>query len=118
MAELTQWEKIYKHLKNKGYEVYSPNQHQGEFKKNYVVVKDNGLLDTNVSSSQHLFDILVYVKNYSEIEGFVQNVIDDMDELFPAIRPTHSRTAPYFDDFVKAFMVSIEYVNYRKNHRR
>ena len=117
----TRWKDIFDKLTEKGIDVYSPNQKTGECTSPYVVVKDAGrVVSTTISSSQDLYDLMCYVpaKQYSTLEGFVDSVEAAMDELFPMIRPMHFRTASYYDDYVKAHMISTQYANWKKNTRR
>lgn len=116
----SRWQDIYAHLKSKGFDVYSPAQKTDECDKPYVVIKDNGILDVaGISSRQHLFELLAYTPkdNYSEIEPFVDSLESCMEGLYPMIRPLRERSSAYYDDTVKAHMVSLSYVNYRKCRR-
>lgn len=108
------------HLKNKGFDVYSPGNKEGECTSPYVVVKHAGKSKSpSVSSSFMLYDILIYLprNQYSQLETFVAEVEDAMDELFPMIRPAHYQTTPYYDESVKGWMTSVQYQNVRKNKR-
>lgn len=116
----SRWGDIFLHLKKAGIAVYAPGTKEGECKKSYVVVKGAGTSKVEgISSSAALFDILAYVpkNSYSKIESYVREVENAMDGLWPMIRPTHFQTEPFFDENVKGWMVSIQYVNYRKNKR-
>lgn len=120
MLQNTRWSDIFKHLERCGYDVYPPATKEGECLADYIVVKDNGMSKSpTVSSSIALYDILLYVpKNqYSTIENKVTTLKEHMDGLWPMIRPTHFVTAPFYDDAVKGWMISIQYQNYRKNNR-
>lgn len=117
----TRWKDIYDKLAEKEIDVYSPGQKTGECTFPYVVVKNAGrTASTEISSSQDLYDLMCYVpeNQYSTLETFVDAVEAAMDELFPMVRPMHFRTASFFDDTVKAHMVSTQYVNWKKNIRR
>lgn len=117
----TRWEDIFEKLQEHGIDVYSPGHKTGECTSPYVVVKDAGRVNsTEVSSSQDLYDLMCYVPkdNYSTLEPFVDRVETVMDELFPMLRPMHFRTASFYDDSVKAHMISTQYVNWKKNKRR
>lgn len=117
----TRWQDIYKKLKDRGIDVYSPGTKTGECTSPYVVVKDAGRVGSStISSSQDLYDLMCYVpaKNYSTLESFVDRVEQVMDELFPMIRPMHFRTPSFYDDSVKGHMISTQYVNWKKNTRR
>lgn len=117
----TRWKDIYDKLKEHGIDVYSPGQKVGECTSPYVVVKNAGrLVSTEISSSQDQYDLMCYVpkENYSTLESFVDNIETIMDELFPMLRSLHFRTASYYDDSVKAHMISTQFVNWKKNTRR
>ncbi len=116
----TRWSDIFLHLKKAGFAVYAPSEKEGECKKPYIVVKGAGVSKAaSVSSSVALFDVMVYLpKNqYSKVESFVRDVENALDGLWPMIRPTHFQTAPFYDENVKGWMVSIQYQNYQKNKR-
>ena len=95
----TRWEDIFEKLQEHGIDVVA---------------------STEISSSQDLYDLMCYVPkdNYSTLEPFVDRVETIMDELFPMIRPMHFRTSSFYDDSVKAHMISTQYVNWKKNKRR
>lgn len=117
----TRWEDIYTKLAEHEIAVYSPGQKTGECTTPYVVVKTAGRIDsTEVSSSQDLYDLMCYVPKdkYSTLESYVDQVEAIMDELFPMIRPMHFRTPSFYDDSVKAHMISTQYYNWKKNTRR
>ena len=117
----TRWKDIYEKLSEHGFEVYSPGRKTGECTSPYIVVKDAGrVVSTEISSSQDLYDIMCYVPkdNYSTLEGFVDSVEAALDELFPMLRSMHFRTSSFYDDSVKAHMVSTQFVNWKKNTRR
>lgn len=108
---------IYLHLKNDGFEVYFPAQKVGECISPYVVVRDattSKYLD--YSSTVTYYDLLCYIPkdHFSQLEPFVEKVKESMKELVPMILPTHTQTQSYYDDSVKAHMISVLYKNYRK----
>ena len=114
---MSQWQNIYKHLKSKGFDVYSPGQHQGECIKPYVVLKDAGLNPlSSFSSSQALYDVMCYVpkERFSILEPYVEKVKEAMKGLYPAIIPVYFQTASFLDDTVKGHMISVQYKNKRK----
>lgn len=115
--ENTRYKDIYTHLEGEGFEVYSPGQKQGECMRPYVVVRMGTVLQfDNYSTDQALYEILCYVpkEKYTELEIFVRSVKNAMFKLRPMIMPVYSDTAPFYDDTVKAYMVSISYRNMRK----
>lgn len=111
------WKDIYTHLKNEGFDVYSPGQHQGECTSPYVVVKDMGAARfVEFSSNRVLYDIMCYVPkdHFSQLEPFVNSMKTSMRKMFPRIRPAHYETPSFYDDTVKGHMISVQYINYRK----
>lgn len=117
MAERTRFMDIYKHLSNNGVEVYSPAQKKGECEAPYTVVKDAGTTQYNsFSSTQTLYDIMCYVPRdrFSLLEQYVSEVKAIMTKLKPMIMPTYFETPSFYDDTVKAHMISIQYRNNRK----
>jgi hypothetical protein len=115
--EESRWQDIFIHLKNQGFDVYSPGVKTGECTSEYLVVKNDGSSKhSSFSTDVDLYAVLCYVpKNrYSSLEPLVQRVKNSMKELEPMILPYGSQTPSYYDDSLKAHMVSIEYKNYKK----
>lgn len=108
---------IYLSLKEQGIEVYFPAQKQGECTSPYVVVKDMATTQFHdFSSTVTYYDVLCYIPydRFSTLEPFVERVKHCMRRLYPMITPTYEQTASYFDEAVKAYMVSMRYKNYRQ----
>lgn len=115
---MSQWKTIYRHLTGRGFSVYSPGQHQGECVEPYVVVRTADSTPKLLFTSHTVvYDLLCYVPRdkYSTLEDYVMSVKQAMKSLYPAIIPTQYETASYYDDEVKAHMISIEYRNSVKN---
>ena len=113
----SRWKDIFSHLKKAGFDVHSPGVKTGECTSAYLVVKNNGSSKHNsFSTNVDLYSILCYVpKNkYSTLEPLVQSVLKIMKELEPMVVPYGVQTPSYYDDGLKAHMVSIEYKNYKK----
>lgn len=115
---LTRWQDIYSHLKNKGFDVYAPAQHTGVCKKKYVVVKSSEQLKLDdYSITRFFYTILCYVPKdeYSILELFVESVKKALDELQDRIKIefTGSQAQSYYDETVKAHMVSFQYIVYK-----
>lgn len=113
----SRWQDIFFHLKDAGFDVYSPGIKIGECTREYVIVKNDGSSrHPSVSSDNDLYAVMCYVpkKNYSRLESLVQEVKKAMKGLEPMILPYGSQTPSYYDDSYKAHMVSIEYKNYKK----
>jgi len=113
----SRWQDIFMHLKNAGFDVYSPGTKTGECISEYLVVKNDGSSrHMNFSTDIDLYSIMCYVPKdqYSSLEILVQNVKQTMKGLEPMITPYGSQTPSYYDDSYKAHMISIEYKNYKK----
>ena len=113
----SRWQDIYLHLKRAGFDVYSPGIKVGECTSAYLVVKNDGSSKhINFSTDVDLYAIMCYVPKdkYSTLELLVQKVKKSMKELEPMIKPYGSQTPSYYDDSIKAHMISIEYKNYKK----
>ena len=108
---------IYEYLSDNGIDVYSPEQKLGECTSPYVVVKNAGTSRYGqYSSTRTLYYVMCYVPGdqYTKLEQYIEKVKEVLKGLYPMLRPTFSETPSYYDDSVKAHMVSIEYVVYRK----
>lgn len=108
---------IYDHLKESGFDVYFPAQHQGDCTSDYVVVGYDGAIKVEgISTEQALYSILCYVpKNrYSYLTDFSESVKESLRDLFPLIRQTGNETSGYYAEEIDGHMVSIEYTNFRK----
>lgn len=113
----SRWQDIFLHLKEAGFDVYSPGTKVGECTEEYIVVKNDGSSKhPTVSSDNDLYAVMCYVpkENYSRLEPMVQEVKKAMKGLEPMILPYGSQTPSYYDDGYKAHMISIEYKNYKK----
>lgn len=113
----SRWQDIFLHLKEAGFDVYSPGAKVGECTEEYIVVKNDGSSKhPTVSSDNDLYAVMCYVpkENYSRLEPMVQEVKKAMKGLEPMILPYGSQTPSYYDDSYKAHMISIEYKNYKK----
>ena len=115
--EDSRWQDIFSHLKNAGFDVYSPGIKTGECTSPYLVIKNDGSSKhVSFSTDVDLYAIMCYVpkQEYSTLEPLVQKVKKSMKGLEPMIKPYGSQTPSYLDDSVKAHMISIEYKNYKK----
>lgn len=113
----SRWQDIYSHLEDAGFEVYSPATKTGECISQYIVVKNDGSSQFgNFSTNNDLYAILCYVpkQKYSELEILVQAVKEEMKKLEPMIKPIGMQTPSFYDDAVKAHMISMQYVNSKK----
>lgn len=113
----SRWQDIYNHLKESGFDVYSPGTKVGECSKPYVVVKNDGSSrHESYSTNVDLYAVMCYVPklNYSFLEVYVSQVKLAMKELEPMIKPNGQQTPSYYDDAYKAHMISIGYKNHKK----
>lgn len=113
----SRWQDIFTHLKNAGFDVYSPGMKTGECTSEYLVVKNDGSSKhASFSTDVDLYAVMCYVpkEKYSSLEPLVQRVKNSMRGLEPMIKPYGSQTPSYYDDSYKAHMISIEYKNYKK----
>lgn len=113
----SRWEDIFNQLKRSGFDVYSPGIKVGDCINPYVVVAIGSSTEhTSFSSSVDLYYIMCYVpkQEYSKLEPFVRSVEKSMAELEPMILPYGQMQSSFYDDTIKAHMVSITYKNYKK----
>lgn len=113
----SRWQDIFLHLKKENFDVYSPGIKIGECTSEYLVIKNDGSSKhTSFSTDVDLYAVMCYVPKdrYSSLEPFVQRVKKAMKGLEPMIKPYGSQTPSYYDDSLKAHMISIEYKNYKK----
>ena len=115
--QVSRWQDIFKHLKESGFEVYSPGIKLGDCLSEYLVVKNDGSTKhINFSTNVELYSVLCYVPKdkYSTLEVLVKKVREAMKSLEPMITPYGAQSPSYYDDGFKAHMISIEYQNYKK----
>lgn len=111
------WKRIYLHLKNSGFDVYSPAQHEGECTSPYVVIRTSTRSRiNNFSSTDTLYDFLCYVPkdSYSILESFKESVKDALKGLYPMLVDNYYETPAFYDDTIKGHMISMEYKVHRK----
>lgn len=116
-SDESRWGDIFNTLKRNGFDVYAPGVKAGECTAPYVVVKDGGTnRHATVSSDVALYVVMCYVpkQKYSLLEPFVNSVRKAMNSIEPMLLYDGSLTPSFYDDSVKAHMVSINYRNYRK----
>jgi hypothetical protein len=113
----SRWQDIFLHLQSAGFDVYPPAVKVGECQAEYIVVKNDGSSrHAGLSTDDDFYAVMCYVPKqaYSSLEPFIQRVKKSMKELEPMILPYGSQTPSYYDDSVKAHMISIQYKNYKK----
>lgn len=118
-AEKTVWERISEALRLHQIDVYPPATKIGECKKEYVVVKGDGSSQIgSLSSQSNYYTIMMYVpKNkYTQLERYKKIVKEIIAaDLYPMLMPTGQETPDFYDDTVKAHMVSVTYRNSIRN---
>lgn len=111
------WADIFKHLKSKGFDVFSPSEKIGECDSEYIVVSLGAVSKlTGFSTNVEIYDVMCYVpkNNYSKLEPLKMAIKRAMKEIEPLVKPYGTETDSFYDDSVKAHMVSIQYKNYKK----
>lgn len=113
----SRWQDLHRHLKKKGFDVYSPGMKTGDCTAGYLVVKNNGGSKHNSFSTEvDTYQIMCYVPKqaYSRLEPLVQAVKAAMKELEPLFKWNGSDSGSYYDDSVQAHMYTIVYKNHKK----
>lgn len=108
---------LYLFLKSRNVNVYLPGVKAGECRNPYVVVKNNGGTKIpGISSGQTFYSIMCYVpkNNYSNLEAYVKEIKNIMKEIKPLFKFSGNETSSYYDDKIKAHMISIDYINVKK----
>lgn len=113
----SRWQDLYTHLKSFDFDVYSPGVKLGECEAPYLVIKqDGGSFHTFASTYVDLYTIMIFVpkEQYSLLDVTLQSVKHAMKFIEPLFYPTGAQTPSYYDDSIKAHMISITYKNYKK----
>lgn len=113
----SRWQDLYRHLKKKGFDVYSPGTKVGECTAEYLVVKINGASKhSSFSTNVALYDIMCYVPKqaYSRLEPLVEAVKEAMKDIEPLFKWNGGDTGSYYDDSVQAHEYTLTYKNYKK----
>lgn len=103
-------------LRKDNIEVLLPSVHSGECVEPYIVVKMDGTItNVEVSAERPIYTIMCYVpKNrYTELENVVLRAKERMKELFPLLMYAGNQTSSFYDDELKAHMISFQYTNCR-----
>lgn len=114
---LTQEELIFKTLKDNGIDVHMPAIKEDICRKPYVILKYAGSSKVaGLSTIQDWYTIMCYVPEdrYTDLNKYVKKVEDIMHTLQPEIVSTNQKTPSFYDQTVKAHMVSVQYRNYKK----
>lgn len=115
--ESSRWKDIFLHLESKGFDVYAPFSHVGECTDPYVVIK-SGIKTQypGYSTIQETYDFMCYTKHRSDLDDFVELIKISVKELKNQfmIRDLHVETPEFYDDIVKGYMKSFQYVLFKK----
>lgn len=108
------WKEIHRHLSENKFLVYSPGQHKGECTEPYIVLRDNGVMRRQ-SLEVAEYEVLLYypIDHYSEFSGYIGQVKEAMNKLYPALKLTDDEQPHYPDEDVRAYMTSLIYRNTR-----
>lgn len=80
----THYQEIYLHLKNKGFDVYAPEQKRDKCINPYVVIKENGqfAMNSNVNGYNLIQIFCYYPKDqYSQLEFYVENIKTELSSI-------------------------------------
>ena len=107
-------------LKDAGFNPFMPGQHMGECIDPYVVVKLSGVLPLEVSSERPIYTFLVYVpeNEYTKLETNVFAIKQELKKLYPRIMYAGNETESFYDERIKAHMISFQYYGIRKLENR
>ena len=111
------WQQIYQHLQDGGFDVYALGQHQGRCTAPYIVLRNNGCTRPG-ALELGLYELLLYcpVDQYSRFEKFIQAVQARMNQLFPAAKLVDGPGIHYLDPDVLGYMTSLTYQCPRVTH--
>ena len=105
------FKEIYKHLKLKGFDVYSIGQHEGICSDPYLVIKENGESErAGTNLINYIVEIMVYypIGSYSNLEGYCNTLKDNMNDI-KKFRRVVNPSPTIIDDDKKAYMTSFYY---------
>lgn len=105
------FKEIYKHLKEKGFDVYSIGQHEGICSGPYIVIKENGESEiTGTNLSNITIELMCYYPkgSYTSIEGQINKLKDSIREI-RKLRRELNPSPIIIDDDKKAYMTSLYY---------
>lgn len=108
---------IYHCLKDNNIDVYFQGRHRGDCLQPYVVIVSRGAAKLpEFSSTVNTIEVICYVpqSNPSLLDIFVDQVKQELKQLYPMIKDTYNDLGDYIDDDVKAIMRTLRYSFYRK----
>lgn len=118
-TDKTIWETVSDTLIEANIDVYPPAIKTDECTAPYAVLKEDGAAQISTFSSEyHYYTLMCYVPKdtYTELARYVKQCKDVISsQLFPLLMPTGLETPAFFDDTVKAHMISVQYRNNVRN---
>jgi hypothetical protein len=110
------FEELYKHLKLKGFGVYSIGQHEGICTEPYLVIKEMGTTSTlEKNVNKELVEVYVYYPKgrYSSVRTYLDEVESSMNEI-KGIEPAYQPTPILIDDDKQAYFTRLSYEKKKK----
>lgn len=104
------WQTIFRHLQEQGFDVYALGQHKGVCTSPYIVLRNNGTT-LGRGAEQALYELLLYmpVDRMSGFEDFIREVKRAMNLLYPALKLVIPEDIHYLDEEVRGCMTSLTY---------
>ena len=104
------WQTIFRHLQEQGFDVYPLGQHKGICTSPYIVLRNNGTI-LGRGAEQALYELLLYmpVDRMSGFEDFIREVKRAMNLLYPALKLVIPEDIHYLDKEVRGCMTSLTY---------
>lgn len=116
-AEL--WKRTQKYLEEKsGLRVYPPYTKKGECKESYLVLKEGTAAQYQQFSTQIVYyDVMCYDASYTGVLELAERIQKIMLAYTPHMFPTGIETECYYDDDVRAYMISMQYRAMKRNRQ-
>ena len=107
--------KLFEYLQDNKIDVYFVGQHQGECKKPYVVLKDDGVNSSNGRVGKGYIDILFFIpqNKFTECQSF-KSKVKDLMKKFKDVKYTGNETGIVTDNEKKALTFSVMYECYKR----
>lgn len=104
------WQAIFQHLQEQGFDVYALGQHKGVCGSPYIVLRNNGTT-LGRGAEQALYELLLYMPadRISEFEDYIRKVKLAMNRLYPALKLVIPEDIHYLDEEARGCMTSLTY---------
>ena len=108
------FKRIYRRLREAGFEAYSAGQHSGMCRAPYVVIKDGGQRAFNAALLCSVVEILAYfpAERFSEMEEYVRGVKEALAGL-DFLKATGDETPVFLDERKRAYTTGVKYQYYK-----